>query len=240
MKSDQQKQTARQGRWQQTKSRSRQNASTGKQIRTDRKNQKTDQGRYAQITTSRTQIRAHQNRSQQQGYRSRQTATTEEQIDANPARSRQPKAPGQIVTSRRQIKSRSIIRALGRSLGQSVNRTLDHSVIASNARSLSRLDAYKTNQARVSAPVHRDLHSGNHQWAATVEESSPDNSANLTHIIKVKTSFTIDDTIPAQDNQIPISWTVAIIACVRTEAPKMQHVIHSAMQPNLRTKAIAL
>jgi hypothetical protein len=162
VKSDQQKQTARQGRWQQTKSRSRQIASTGKQISRDRNNQKTDQGRYAQITTSRTQIRAHQNRSQQPGYRSRQTAKTEEQIKARRASSCEPKdRPGQIVTSKRQIKSRSITQALGRSLGQSVNRTLDHSVVASSTRSLSRLHAYRTNQARASTPVHRDVHSGN-------------------------------------------------------------------------------
>jgi len=226
MKSDQQKQTARQGRWQQTKSRSRQIASTGKQISRDRNNQKTDQGRYAQITTTRIQIKADRNNRRANRCKSGQIAPTKgARADRNKQKADQ---------------SRSIIRALGRSLGQSVNRTLDHSVIASNDRSLSRLDAYKTNQARVSAPVHRDLHSGNHQWAATVEESSPDNSTNLTHIMKVKTSLKIDDTIPAQDNQIPISWTVAIIACVRTEAPKMQHVIHSAMQPNLRTKAIAL
>ena len=46
-------------------------------------------------------------------------------------------------------------------------------------------------------------------------ESSPDNSTNLTHIMQVK----IDDTIPTQGNRIPTEWTVAIIACVRTEAP---------------------
>ena len=50
----------------------------------------TDQGRYAQITTSRTHIRAHQNRSQQPGYRSRQTAKNEEQIKARrPTRANQ-------------------------------------------------------------------------------------------------------------------------------------------------------
>ena len=58
-------------------------------------------------------------------------------------------------------------------------------------------------------------------------ESSPDNATNLTHIMQVK----IDDTIPTQGNRIPTEWTVAIIACVRTEAPNVQYVIHSAMQP---------
>ena len=59
----------------------------------------------------------------------------------------------QILTNRRQTKSRSFTRAPGRWLCQSVARVLHHSVGVAIARSRYQSPPHKTNQTRVSALI---------------------------------------------------------------------------------------